>query len=637
MRPMTEEEFNAAQKRPMTEEEFNAAKKEPSLFDKAMDYINKPQVSPEEVGSGLAAMATPYGSKDAMTLGLSKPEEGPKETPTDPLYQGITGSTNSLEGLASGMTEPKNIGLLGLGAVSPIAGAIAAASPSIPGLFKNGVSELGNSGIGGMVKGGYQGIKSGLENIGSGDYEKAGENLTSGGANALMAAGLGKGLYDVGKGVVAPENPYDKAVSPEVQKMAQENYPLKTGEITQRALPRMIEKALRMTPMTAQIMADSDVAQLNALKGAEESYLDKIGRTNPEEVGADVREGLRAKNDEFQNTSKSLYDDVRESAGTATGNPNNLEKGLRKQISDIESLPENHRDTGLLKNLKGKLQDVSPSTIESEDAPPESTPKEFDFNTLSALKKKYNELKRGEFDPLKSTQSPEYSVYEKLEANAKKDIADFAKKSGNNTDQKYANADTYYAKGHKLLNGDEATTLRDLAENNKSAIADNMIQGNKYEQVQRAKELLGDKFDSVKKQFAKNNLDSAESEKIGQIEPAARGLALKKVLGKYSPEVLNETFKPDELKATNDLANKMAVSESAMRAGTIPVRGGPLSQLFHKYIMGLPSKLVAPIMLNPKMIQLMSTSLPEPGIGKIAYPLSNELEKKNKERQNEKR
>lgn len=114
---------------------------------------------------------------DLKKIGLSVPKQEyikPAKTGIEKLSRFNEAAAAKLGELESGLLTPSNIAQLGAAMASPVAGAVEGAAYAAP-----------------IIKSAVKGFYKGGEALGSGDYSKAGENLTEGLASTLFAKGIG--------------------------------------------------------------------------------------------------------------------------------------------------------------------------------------------------------------------------------------------------------------------------------------------------------------------------------------------------------------------------------------------------------------------------------------------------------------
>lgn len=568
----------------------------------------------------------------------------PKDDKETPLSQGMAGAGKSAVDLATGLTTPKNLGMLALSAANPLLG-LAAAAPSIPG----------------MLKGSYEGLKSGKVNRESGNYEQAGSDYTNAIANGLMGLGLAKGVGGVvgsglstaagaspetltgktvgalGKGLNAltdtPEpDLYNKAINPEVQKIAQEGYPLPASDITQSRWQQLPQKALERNPMTAQMFKDFGDAQRAQLQSEIGNFKEGVGTAPPEEVGDAVNEGINFKTQDFKKKSSDLYNKVSELAGAKQQPLNNLSDKIQQVLGDEADTLPGQEMPAVTGKLKKTLETINPDAVLKElgvaDDKLDYNAQGKTFDQMMKIKSRYGKLAQGK----DIVGTPEQGIYKQMAKGVGQDMDAFAEKNGGDILDSYQKANEFYGPGKQLLNSKLSRSLQELAQDNPSGIATAVVRPGQYRRVQMAKELLGDHFDLVKQQFAQKLISEATVIPKGSTEPVIQGSKLMSAIDRYgnknpklADKVLGEVFTPEELGQLRNLGQKSALSQSAVKASGAAV--GRLGQpttfsAVTKPFMGLAGYPLAKFMLSDFGRRLLSTKTQAPAIGKVALPFN---------------
>lgn len=305
------------------------------LYQKAKDWAEKPLVSPQGLANNLSPLSvvglpggagmvqpdavSPFKDKVApLAPDLSAITNDPEKNKAEPWMQGFRGVEKGLYNIGSGMSSPLNLGMLAGGAMLPGVGLV-----------------LGAAQIPSMAKNAYQGLVEGKEARESGNYETAGEKYTSAASNLLNALGVAKGLGKVGKEIVSPEDPYNKAKSPEIQEIAKSGYPLNPAEITGRSIPNFMRGMFRRNPIANQEMQDFGLEQEGALNEDVGKFKEAVGSTPPEEIAANLSEKLPK--DSYGRDVQSLKADFAEQEGARRSA---YQKALEDAETGVKGLPQ---------------------------------------------------------------------------------------------------------------------------------------------------------------------------------------------------------------------------------------------------------------------------------------------------------
>lgn len=337
MRAMTEEEFNAAQgqKKVLSEEEFNAAQgnsgEQPtsgfggyldslkSHVKNALASSDTPTLSPQDVQSGINAIGAVSPEASMFGLKNSHPEIHQELAPGDKaLEEGITGSSNAISKILSGFSTPKNLGIAASTAIPIVGPAIGFGTMAL-----NAPA---------MVKGAYQGVKQGIGDIQSGDYEGAGENLTSGAINALPLAGLA-GMIKEG---VSPSEPYNKAATPELQEMAKNGAPLTAAEITRDPVVESVQGFLEKNPQAKRRFRAKGEEQEASIQNDINAFTDKIGTAPASQIAESVKAVTQPEGTYKKGINEMLADFQENQAARQEAYENNL--SMAKE--NLKTLPQ---------------------------------------------------------------------------------------------------------------------------------------------------------------------------------------------------------------------------------------------------------------------------------------------------------
>ncbi len=629
-----DDEFDPAMAQPLdsaTPDVNKGLYAQPTKMQRFKDFINNPLLTNE--------MLTSKGNEAGT--GQITPEY-PQGRPED-VAAVNRGVTTSVKNLASGLTTPKNIAQLAGSAAFPLVG-LAAAAPSIPGMLKHG----------------WEGLVAGKKARESGDYEKAGEEYTNAGANGLMGLSLAKGVGGVvgsglstaaganpesltgktvgtiGKGLTSLTNTpqpelYNKAINPEVQKIAQEGYPLTSAEIKGGRIGGIAQRLLERAPLSAGIFKKFGEGQSAELNNQVGDFKNEVGMPTNAEVSEGATQGLENTEGAFRAKSKELYDKAQELAGGATGKMPNYADKLQSHLGDETELNAAGLDSeSLLKRINKSLKDQTGGEPLASD---KTNLADKSFDQMRRMRSALYDLAESSKSAKESIGTRETKVYTDLAKSVENDISDFAANRGNDLMDAYQKANQFYKPGKEDINSDVANKIRTLAKEAPNGLAKALVQPENDFRVQQAKRLLGDQFGVVQKQLIKNLIEDSTvipknptaNEVAGTPKGIVQGDLLLKNMENYGQDgsVLKEALTPDQLESLNDLALKSRLSKSAAKASKDAAgRGG--ANILHTLLtpIGALGAPAAKFMTSPTGARVLSTSLPRPAIGKVALPFN---------------
>lgn len=559
----------------------------PSQFDKAVNFLTKPLASPEDIHKFFTS-----GSGNNEVLPSYEPQP-PKSDPNSPLNKFVTGSGKNLSEDVSGLTSPKNIALAASTAL-PIVG------PAI------GMGIAGYNAPG-MAKGIYKGGVQGYQDLKNQDYEKAGEDVTGAAANAVGLAGVMKGLL---------KPSYAGAKSPEIQELAQEgkltpDEIVGSGNMTGDFYGKVARGAKRSV-LTRWMAAAKGAAQDANIQSDIGDFQNDIGKTNNASIAKDVKAGLQTTENNFRAKSKELFNNVSDLAGNDKAPMTNYSNALQEHFANESELKAAGLDSdALTKRLEKAKADIS------ENMKGEAPGKTFD--QMRKIRSRLYDLAESSKSSSEAIGSPETKIYTDLAKSVEADLENLSKAKGGKVMDAYREAADYYGPGKEDLNSPLAAKMRKAASDAPNKLADIVINHGNDVQVQLAKRLLGDKFDTIKSQFTKNILDDHSKFVKGQStsmtvpteggdelqlpnQSSPSGVGLAKTISDYG-EALNEVYSPEELKKINDIANKANLYQTAATTkGPMPGRGAGGGGIVHSLtnaVGGLVNPLMAGALYSP--------------------------------------
>lgn len=594
---------------------------EEGLLPKINRWSDKPLISPQTLANVESlGIAPPNFEEMAKTKG-SVPEEYAK------------GVQRGIYNVESKMITPKNIAV-GIGsALAPPLG------------LAYGIYNAPS-----MIKGAYEGFKAGNEARKAGEYQKAGEQYMGAGANALMTLGLAKGAAEQ---VLPGENAYSGAATPAIQEIAKEGYPLTAAEITQTRPQQWAQRLFERGPLTGQMFKNFGEKQRAALAEDIGEFQGQVGETTPENVAESTLQGIGEKTKSFRNKASELYDKVTQLAGQKEGPMGNLYKSITDVLQNEEGMLKGTKMTSVTNKLQKTLADIkseqgvvlSPSELEELQIDPQYESK------LAALRERIpeehklfnSEVKGKTFDQMRKIKSrfadlaqsgdivstPEKGIYKQLVKAVQNDMDNFVENNSEDILNAHKEANAFYKPGKELLNSELTKSLQKMAEEKPSAISNSAIKPNDVMRVQKAKELLGDKFESIRQQFTQDLIKKASIIPPGADEPVIQGPQLLRLYNQYGDKVMNEVYGPEYAAELKELARKSNISESAIKASGqgVQSRGsGPIAAITRAAAttLGLP---IAALMTTKFGARFLSTGVTP--LGQFSYGTAGALQRGN--------